>query len=172
MERTLAAIALVLGGLAAISGAPQPSGRPPGISALDLAAAIRDGHGGPDSPWVMDLRSKNEWGERRVPSAQHAEGPIEGPTDHDRTLVLYANASTPIEATAASLRAAGYRRVYVLEGGMDAWLDQVMHPQVSAGDDRVIELSRYFGGLPRARGGSPTAVATSAVAPARPRGGC
>ena len=53
----------------------------------------------------------------------------------------------------ANLAARGHKHAYVLDGGMDAWLDEVMEP-VLRGDsaDYVAALSRYFGGAPRAAG--------------------
>ena len=71
------------------------------------------------------------------------------------------------------LRARGFRRVVFLRGGLAEWLDQVMRPVLPADAGqaaRVSELSRYFGGRPRAGDASGVPLPVDAAAELRRRG--
>jgi hypothetical protein len=54
--------------------------------------------------------------------------------------------------------------VYFLRGGLLEWTEDVMNPVLggSAADLRAAALSRYFGGVPRARGARSAPVADEA----------
>ena len=66
------------------------------------------------------------------------------------TLVLYSDDDVRDAQAWANLAARGHRRAYVLNGGMDAWMDEVMDPALHGDSaDYVAALSRYFGGVPR-----------------------
>jgi rhodanese-related sulfurtransferase len=166
VRRVLAASALVLALLAAIVGvptapatvasAPKVAGErvesfvTRTVDALQLAAWIREGA---RDLRVLDLRGDSAFELHHVPSAERADfARLETLAAHgDVTLVVYSDDDVRDAQAWASLAARGHRRTYVLDGGMEAWMDEVMDP-VLHGDsaDYVAALSRYFGGTPRA----------------------
>ena len=166
-RRGLAASAGVLAVLAAIVGAPAPAhvASTPTVAgarvdsfvtrtvdALQLAAWIREGA---RDLRVLDLRGDSAYASHHVPSAERTDfaGLDTLATRGDATLVVYSDDDVRDAQAWANLAARGHRRAYVLDGGMGAWMDEVMDP-VLHGDsaDYVAALSRYFGGTPRTIG--------------------
>lgn len=162
LRRPLAAAALVLAGLAATVGkAPGVSSVAIGdggrtdtlpartVDAIELAAWIREGA---RELHVLDLRSHAAYERDHVPSAEPADfARLEAlASQAGATLVVYSDDDVRDAQASANLTARGHRNAYVLNGGMDAWMDEVMSP-VLRGDsaDYVAALSRYFGGAPR-----------------------
>jgi rhodanese-related sulfurtransferase len=102
------------------------------------------------------------------------------------TIVFYGQGDTPAAQAAMLLRMRGQRDAYYLRGGLEAWVTQVMQPELraqatpeeQAAFRGIAELSRWFGGLPRTGVvGAPPIAARSARSPsARPlvplRRGC
>ena len=124
MKRTLAAVALILGGLAALAGSPYL--RPREISAVQLAEWIRDRRPGLR---IIDLRSKSEFDAFHVPMSV---------TAHD--VQTQAATCTVVIADDASIVPSG---AYLLRGGVEAWRREVLSPK------KPNELTRYFGGVRR-----------------------
>lgn len=178
LRRLLAAAAMVLAVLAAIVGSPAtPShvaassiGDDEGadafpartVDAIQLAAWIREGA---RDLRVLDLRGESAYRARHVPSAESADFARLDTLARrpDATVVLYSADDVRDAQAYANLSARGHANTFVLDGGMDAWLEEVMEP-VLRGDSAnyVAALSRYFGGAPRA------ADAQGAAAKARP----
>ena len=165
VHRVLAASAVVLAVLAAIVGvptAPAPAhvARAAGagadsfvtrtVDALQLAAWIREGA---RDLRVLDLRGDSAYESHHIPSAEPTDfAGLDTLASHrSATLVVYSGDDVRDAQALANLAARGHRRSYVLNGGMEAWMDEVMDP-VLHGDsaDYVSALSRYFGGVPRA----------------------
>jgi len=165
VRRTLAASALALALLAAITDrrgesaqvvAPSASSVaardpwPRTVDAVQLAAWIREGS---RELRVLDLRGESAYERRHVPSAEPADfARLDSlPAQRGATVVLYSGDVVRDAQAWATLDARGHRDAYVLNGGMDAWMEEVMVP-VLHGDsaDHVAALSRYFGGSPRA----------------------
>ena len=169
MRRVLAAAAAILGVLALFAGdAPErsadgsPAVPPPArrqrsapasrwrysrraagatfIAPVELAEWIRD-----RKPHlrVIDVRSEEEFDEYHLPRAERITSSTTFAPDD--TIVLVAG---------GSVRA---RNVYVLRGGVQAWIDEVMNPTITADAppsaraayERASIVSRYFGGVPR-----------------------
>lgn len=126
------------------------------VSAVELAAWLRERRPGLR---VLDVRSASEFAAYHLPTAEHL------PLDQlsatrfapDETIVLYSEAGVHGAQAWVFLRALGHRRVYFLRRGLHEWLDDVMSPTLAADAspeararfERVEELSRWFGGLPR-----------------------
>jgi rhodanese-related sulfurtransferase len=190
--RLLAYAALGLGALAPWAGSPYTAragvidvralaaavGREEDhVTALELAQWIRDRKAGLR---VIDVRSAEEFDAYHLPTAENIlvdalVGTSFDPTD---TLVLYSEGGAHAAQAWVFLRALGYSRVFCLRGGVDDWLDDVMNPtladdapaQAKADFARVVELSRYFGGVPRAGVPTPPRAKATATAQARRRG--
>ena len=120
------------------------------VDAVQLAAWIREGA---RDLRVLDLRGDSAYERLHIPSAEPADfARLDTLAKRpDATLVLYSDDDVHDAQAWANLAARGHRSAYVLDGGMDAWTDQVMAP-VLRGDSAnyVATLSRYFGGAPRA----------------------
>jgi rhodanese-related sulfurtransferase len=168
--RALAAMALVLGGLAAVAGRPRPNGdtrvdidelahavehEEDHVSALQLAQWIRDKRPGVR---VIDVRSDSEYIVSHIPSAEWVPLTKLRTTRFDtgETVVLYSEGGVHAAQGWFFLRASGLRHVYFLQGGLEEWEDAVLRPQL-AGDatpaqraafDAAMPLSHYFGGIP------------------------
>jgi rhodanese-related sulfurtransferase len=111
------------------------------VAPVELAEWIRD-----RKPHlrVIDARSEAEFDEYHLPRAERFTSSATFATDD--TIVLVAG---------GSVRG---RDVYVLRGGIQAWIDEVMNPTITADApapvraayERASIVSRYFGGVPRA----------------------
>ena len=193
VRRTLAAAAVVLAISASIVGVPAESAHVKSmdvgdgeradafvartVNALQLAAWIREGA---RDLRVLDLRTPSAYETSHVPSAERA--------DFARLDTLASRANAPVVVysdddvrdaqASANLAARGHRHAYVLSGGMDAWMDDVMAPVLRGESaDYGAALSRYFGGTPRTGGPESQPSAEPAAAPTdefgeTPRRGC
>jgi rhodanese-related sulfurtransferase len=137
VRRVLAAAAAILGVLALFAGkAPAIQS----VAPVELAEWIRD-----RKPHlrVVDVRPEAEFDEYHLPRAERFTSATTFAPDD--TIVLVAG---------GSVRA---RNIYVLRGGVQAWIDEVMNPTITAGAlpparaayERASIVSRYFGGVPR-----------------------
>ncbi len=170
MNRWLAALAAALGALALLVGAPPsaPGGEPlaaggvfpgaprePGrVSVLEVARWIRDRE--PDLH-LIDLRASEEFEDFHLPRAEHVDDLRAVGIDVAERVVLYAESPEAARRAWREAREAGYERALFLADGVGEWLREIMSPRLSpdasaaerAAFDKVAELSRYFGGLPR-----------------------
>jgi len=169
--RPFAMVAAMLGIAAAFAGSPyQARGRidvaelsgivargEDHVTATELAEWIRDRRPGLH---VIDVRSTSEFNAYQVPTAENIPlDVIEHSHFGERdTLVLYSGGGAHAAQAWVFLRALGYRNVFFLRGGLDAWLDEVMNPVHGT------DLTRYFGGVPRpAESPAPTEPPASAA---------
>src|SRR5205807_2671959 len=110
------------------------------VSPVELAEWIRD-----RKPHlrVVDTRTEAEFDAYHLPRAERLTSSTTFAPDD--TIVLVAG---------GSVRS---RNVYVLRGGIQAWIDEVMNPTITAeaapsaraAYQRASVVSRYFGGVPR-----------------------
>ncbi len=117
------AIAIVLGALtatAAFAGDPE-STRVPSISAAELQARRESGA----APVVIDVRTPNEYASGHIPGAinipfdQVAQRIAEIETPEG--VALYCMVGPRARKGESALLAAGYEKVFHLEGGLAAW---------------------------------------------------
>jgi rhodanese-related sulfurtransferase len=137
VRRTLGAVAAILGVLALFAG------KPPAIQSVEpveLAEWIRDRK---PNLRVVDTRTETAFDEYHLPRAERfTSSTTFAPED---IIVLVAG---------GSVRA---QNVYVLRGGIQGWIDEVMNPTITADTppsartayQRASVVSRYFGGVPR-----------------------
>ncbi len=166
----LAATALLLGLLATIAGDP-PGVRAPGageaalahgaeqgaapVSAIELARMIRDRTPGLR---VIDLRPEAASNAYRIPGAElmPVTDLASAMFESSETVVLYSDDDNKSVQARELLRARGHQHVYVLSGGLFAWIDEVMEARITSDADErertafreIADLSRYFGGQP------------------------
>lgn len=187
-HRLLAAAAAALGVLALVAGGPLSSrqgvdlpalaraveAEEDHVTAVELAAWIRDARPGLR---VVDVRSPAEFVEFSIPTAENLSltALTRASFGSDETVVLYSEGGAHAAQGWLLLRGRGVERVYFLREGLYEWLTRVMNPVLPEGTtaaeraafDSVAELSRYFGGVPRA-GGDPARDDAAAVLPVAP----
>lgn len=168
--RVLAVAALGLAVLAALAGAGgggAPGGDGPVeitpelasgdalLDPLELARMIRERR----PLRLLDVRDSSEFIRFSIPTATHAQlgGLADLPAEAEGgPVVLYDDGRGGAVRAWLMLRRLGHPEVRVLGGGVLGWLDHVLNPVLPAGTpeerarfERVADLSRYFGGMPR-----------------------
>lgn len=126
------------------------------VSAIQLAEWVRGRRPGLR---VLDLRTPSQYEEFNLPKAELTTLSQLGTSEFDSTatLVVYANDAEAAQRGWLILRALGYPNVYYMKDGIGEWLGDIMNPTISpdasegerAAFEKLAELSRYFGGLPR-----------------------
>ena len=170
LHRALAIVALLGGVFAAFSGTPY---RAQPVAALELAQWIHD-----HKPRlrIVDVRGAAEFADYHLPRSERGTKLVA--SKPGETLVIIDDARTtsgighrPIEIVRSWFTAKHGQRttineqrtaiseqrgrdIYYLRGGVGEWLADVMSPTQPS------ELTRYFGGQPRAGWGAPPAVHT------------
>jgi rhodanese-related sulfurtransferase len=194
-NRALAAAALLLG-LLALAGNPY-RGRAVTLHTDELATLVgtQADHVGPGelAGWIVqgafdyrlvDLRPEKDYAAYHIPTAECVpmEELDEAGLARNEKIVLYSDGVVHAAQAWMLLKAQGYAGVYILSGGLDDWKDQVLYPVAPdstagaaerAGFERAAQLSRFFGGAPRAAAQAaagatlalPTPSAPEAVAP-------
>jgi rhodanese-related sulfurtransferase len=188
----LAAVALLLGTVAALVGEPSRRGdaaRPlPAlaedyrVTALDVAAWLRDRR---PNLTILDVRpDSTSFAEFHLPRARHAPLPelrSWNPEDGG-TIVVYGAGGDLAARAWVVLMTLGHDSVRVLSDGVREWLIDVLNPTIpedASAEAREAfavqaDLSRYFGGLPRiiAAGTEPDSSATAGLLRRTSRRGC
>ncbi len=163
-------VAAVVVGLIAVFGDPY-GGRVVKLDTRELASIVQDevDHVVAEelADWIvqgqmdfrlLDLRDEAAYAEYHVPGAERV--PISELVDYpllrNEKIVLYSGGGIHSAQAWFLLRAHGYRGVYMLLGGLDAWKDDVLFPgppevggEASPAFARAAEVSRFFGGTPR-----------------------
>jgi len=154
MHRTLAALALVAGALAALAGEPQPPLAEDEVSALQLAGWIRERRAG---LVLLDVRAGVGALHDTLPGARAAVA-VDDATMRAADLLVAFDAHGVDRSTVDALRRRAHpQTVLRVRGGLAAWHADVLFPSLRADASprqrqsfkvRAV-LSRYFGGSPR-----------------------
>jgi len=127
---------------------------------------------------LIDLRSDQEYASYHIPQAEHV--PLSILPDYglakNEKIVLYSEGGIHSAQAWMLLKVQGYRGVYMLLGGLDAWSDEVLFPtlppgasaQERASFERAAQVSRFFGGTPR-QGTTETALNRTMPTPPPPQ---
>jgi rhodanese-related sulfurtransferase len=109
---------------------------------------------------LIDVRDEQAYAEYHIPSAEHV--PIadlpEYPLLRNEKIVLYSDGGIHSAQAWFLLKAARYPGAYILLGGLDAWVDEILFPALpeqptaeqAAEFERVRFVSEFFGGSARA----------------------
>ena len=116
------------------------------ISPDDLAAKIIDKEPG---FVVVDIRSKEDFDKYHIPNSLHV--PVKDiltnedlkNLQEDNNLILVSNGNTLASQVWLLLKENNFKDVYVLQGGMNHWVDVFAHPQKPTGTFTDEELFRY-----------------------------
>ena len=124
------------------------------VSARQLAEWIRDRRPGLR---VIDVRSPDAFRDYAIPTAENL--PIDrlatSSFSPGQTIVLYSQEGAHAGQAWVMLRALGVTHAVFVPGGLVDWREEVLNPALPANASpaeraRIAELSRYFGGTPRA----------------------
>ncbi len=146
------------------------------VTPAELAAWIIEGR---TDYRLVDIRSEKAFAEYHIPTAENVPiaTVLDGALGRTDKIVLYGDGGIHAAQAWMALKGMGYRRVYTLREGLDAWKDEVLfpvappspNPEEQARFERAAQVARFFGGQPRAAvapGAEPAALPTPATAPA------
>lgn len=173
VNQWLAAVALGLGALALL-GSPSPGGAVT-IDTVELAAIVESevDHVTAEelADWViegrsdyrlLDVRDPAAYAEYHIPTAESVtlRDLHDYPLYKNEKIVLYSDGGIHSAQAWFLLRAQGFSGAYILLGGLDLWMDDVLFPELSADATpeereafaRRQAVSRAFGGKPRSGG--------------------
>ncbi len=182
--RALAMGLVACGLIAAVAGDPY-RGSHTTIDTKDLALRAAQGADsiqntvlanwiiqGRDDYKLVDLRVAKEFAAYHIPGAVNI--PLASLTPdfaaHNEKVILCSDDGTEAVKAWFLLEAQGYRSVYSLAGGMQAWKDTVLFPKKVPGVDtatlnRDAQIAKYFGGAQQVEGAA-VSTATAPVMPA------
>ena len=122
------------------------------VSAVELAGWIREQRPGLQ---VIDLRSQTDFEQYHIPGSRHSTAAAAQLTpDTAALVVVYAQSAEETRRLRARLERQRGARVYQLQGGVGAWLTDIMNPQPGeheTPESRLLyqkkrELADHFGG--------------------------
>jgi len=145
------------------------------VTPAELAAWIIEGRA---DYRLVDLRDEKAYGEYHIPGAENVPlaTVLDGALARTDKIVLYGDGGIHAAQAWMVLKGRGYRRVYTLREGLDAWKDEVLFPAMpqsptpeqQAQFERTVQVARFFGGQPRAAaapGTEPMALSSAAAMP-------
>ena len=169
--RGLAAGLVGFGLIAAVSGNPYREGRvsietrqlaqlagsaADQITPVELSAWIVEGRA---DYTLIDLRRATACAQHRIPGARSV--PLAALTDtvvpRTEKVILYAQDDTQAAQAWILMKALGFKAVYALTGGLNAWNTEVLFPAKPAEEtpatraafEKRVAVARHFGGTPR-----------------------
>lgn len=108
---------------------------------------------------LVDLRDDEKFSEYSIPTAVNI--PVSKLMNSDlmrnQKILLYADDNTKAAQGWFLLKSRDYNGVYILDGGVEAWKDEVLFPSLAAnaspeekaGFEKMAEVSKFFGGTPQ-----------------------
>lgn len=185
LNRRLAAVAFAFGFLALFAGSPY-HGAGATLNTKELAITMATGNDQVDvgtlADWIVqgkadfrlvDLRPAAAYAEYHIPPAENIEIAALGESSllRNEKVVLYAEDAARAAQAWTLLKAKGYRGVYLLTGGLDAWKERILFPRLAANATpaqqvefaRAREVAKFFGGTPQASAADSTAGAQAAM---------
>ena len=130
---------------------------------------------------LVDLRNEKEFNEYNIPTSVNI--PIENILTSDlmrnQKIILYGNDDVASAQAWFILRSSNFKAVYILNGGLNAWKNEILFPKLDASAtpeqtakfEKVKQVSLHFGGSPQiVSGGTTTSVsAQTTIAPSTPK---
>ena len=112
---------------------------------------------------LVDLRHSEKYNSYNIPGSENI--PVREILDSDlmrnEKIVLYSDEETVAAQSWFLLKADKYKSVYIVDGGLKCWEDQVLFPKLPAEPtkeqltlfEKKKEVSKFFGGQPQVGGG-------------------
>ncbi len=168
-EKRLGLVALILGVFGLFAGTPY-SGTTTKVNTKDLALSTVNNSDKIDAlelaDWIIkdksdftlvDLRNEAEFSEYFIPTAVNiplAQLPESGLLRNQK-IILYASDNVSAAQGWFILKSKEYKGVYLLDGGMSKWKDEVLFPKLAADAskeetaefEKIKEISKFFGGV-------------------------
>lgn len=191
--KKLAAVAALLGFIALLIGNPTNK-NVIDVNAKELALATVKSQDRIDvmtlADWLIkenmdytlvDLRSEKDFGEYNIPSSENipVESLLTSDFSRNQKILLYGNDDVTSAQAWFILKSANYKAVYILNGGMNAWKNEILFPKLdaeataeqTAAFEKHKQVSLHFGGTPQIVSGSTTTTvsAQTTTAPAMPK---
>jgi rhodanese-related sulfurtransferase len=162
--------AVVLAALAPVFGGPREAAGPGRVGVAELSSELASGEPFVDAvtvaEWIrdrrpvelVDVRDSSAFIRFSIPTARRVpfDGLVRVEPDTSRTLIVYDDGEGRAVRGWLLLRRTGHADVRILQGGVVGWIDGVISPVLPAGTaaeraryNRVADVSRYFGGMPR-----------------------
>lgn len=168
LNKKIAFVALVLGLIALFAGNPYGGGtlkvnekelalstvnNSDKISPTDLADWIIQGKA---DYALIDLRSQEKYNEYSIPNAQCI--PLiqlpESDLLRNQKIIFYSDDDVAASQAWFMLKSNDYKGVYILDGGLNAWKENVLFPKAPSNGnkeellqfEKMKEVSKYFGG--------------------------
>ncbi len=127
------------------------------ITPLELAEKIIKGV---ETFIIVDLRNPNEYEKGTLPQAVNlsVKDLLENALARNQQIIIFSEDDTKSLNAWLALKSMSYRNIFVLKGGYNGWIDEVLYPKLkidSTQSDSTIEkvkqisqISIYFGGTP------------------------
>ena len=113
---------------------------------------------------LVDLREPDKFNEYSIPTSVNI--PVAKLSDSglmkNQEVILYSEDNVKAAQAWVLLKSQGYKGVYILNGGVDKWKDEVLFPALPADAtpqqktefDKMAAVSKFFGGSPQTGGTS------------------
>ncbi|MCZ7603424.1 MAG: rhodanese-like domain-containing protein [Melioribacteraceae bacterium] len=108
---------------------------------------------------LVDLRDEEAFKEYFIPTAVNIQTSklLESNLMRNQKILLYCEDNIKAAQGWFILKANNYKGVYILDGGVDSWKDEILFPSIStnaspeekAEFDKIVEVSKFFGGSPQ-----------------------
>ena len=169
--KKLGLIALVLGLFATIAGTPY-SGSTIKVNAKELAFSTVNNSDkinvleladwiikGKSDYTLVDLRAEEDFNDYFIPTAYNITMAtlLESGLLRNQKTILYCYDDLRAAQAWFILKSNNYIGVYILDGGLDNWKEEVLFPKLSADAskeqiaefEKIKEISKFFGGVPQ-----------------------
>ncbi len=105
---------------------------------------------------LVDLRSEEKYSEYTIPNARCIPLPQISSSEllRNQKIVLFSDDDITASQAWFILKTKGYKGVYILDGGLDAWKEKVLFPKAPVNGskeaqmqfEKMKEVAKYFGG--------------------------
>ncbi len=115
---------------------------------------------------LVDLRNEKEFLEYNIPTSLNIkmEDLLSFELMRNQKIILYGNDDAASAQAWFILKSSNYKGVYILNGGMNGWKNEILFPKLKANAtleqtssfEKVKQISAYFGGTPQIVSGEST----------------
>ena len=170
-QKKLALVALLLGLISVFAGSPY-MGTEVKVNTKDLAlSTVKNSDKikvleladwiikGKADFTLVDLRDEKEFSEYFIPTAINIPLPQlpESGLLRNQKIILYADDDINAAQAWFILKSKDFKGVYILDGGLKKWKDEVLFPKLAADAskeetaqfEKIKEISKFFGGVPQ-----------------------